>query len=142
MLVGHIIMGIHSNFMGIISVCYRSIQSNLAVFLVVNSADLKPVLVSSKQTRLLPTISRRTTSHHRRLGEYTRTTVGIRAFAGINGGKGNGVLIILAQMKMSAEPTLDAAMLSDQFDELAAILLVGMVEPAASVDNMILLQDA
>ena len=134
-------MGIHSDFVGIISVCNCSIQSNLAVFLVVNSANLEAILVSPEQTRLLPTVSRRTTSHHRCLGEYTRATVGIWAFTGINGGKSNGIMIVLAEMEMSAEPTLDAAMLTDQLNELAAILLVGMVEPAASVDNMILLQD-
>ena len=42
---------------------------------------------------------------------------------------------------MPAEPALDAAVLTDQLDELATILLVGMVEPATSVDDMILLQN-
>lgn len=44
-------------------------------------------------------------------------------------------------MEMTAEPTLDAAILTDQLDELATILLVGMVEPATSVDDMIFLQN-
>ena len=141
MLVGHIVVSIHPNFVGIISVCNRSVQTNLAILLMVNRADLEPILVSSQKPRLLPTISRRTASHHRCLSEHTRATVGIRSFTGINSRKGNGVLIILAKVEMPAEPALDAAVLTDQLDELATILLVGMVEPATSVDDMILLQN-
>ena len=141
MLVGHIVVSIHSNLMRIISVRNGSVQSNLATLLMVHRADLEPILVAPQKARLLPTVSRRTTAHHRRLSEHTRATVGIRPLAGIDGGKGDGILIILAQMKMSAEPTLDAAMLTDQLNELATILFVGMVEPAATVDDVILLQD-
>lgn len=141
MLIRNIIVGIHSNFVGIISVRYGSVQSNFAILLVVDCANLEPILVSSQKARLLPTVSRRTASHHRCLGKHTRAAVGIWAFAGINGGKGDGILIILTQMEMSAEPTLYAAMLSNELNELATILLIGMVEPAASVDYVILLQN-
>ena len=141
MLVGHIVVSIHSNLMRIISVRNGSVQSNFAILLMVHRADLEPILVASQKPRLLPTISRRTASHHRCLSEHTRATVGIRPLAGINGRKGNGILIILAQMKMSAEPPLDAAMLPHELDELATILFVGMVEPATTVDDVILLQN-
>ena len=140
MLVRHIIVCIHSNFVGIILVRNGSVQSNLAILLMVHRADIEPILVAPQKPRLLPTISRRTASHHRCLSKHTRATVGIRTLTWVDGGEGNGILIILAQVKMSTEPTLDAAMLPHELDELATILFIGMVEPAASVDDVILLQ--
>mmetsp|Transcript_16867 Transcript_16867/g.39976 ORF Transcript_16867/g.39976 Transcript_16867/m.39976 type:complete len:305 (+) Transcript_16867:1062-1976(+) len=43
---------------------------------------------------------------------------------------------------MSGEPSLDAPVLPDELDELAALGVVGVVEPAAAVDDVVLLQDA
>ena len=43
---------------------------------------------------------------------------------------------------MSREPSLDAAVLPDELDELAALGVVGVVEPAAAVDDVVLLQYA
>ena len=43
---------------------------------------------------------------------------------------------------MSREPPLDASVLPHQLDEFATILLVRMVQPAAAVDDVVLLQDA
>lgn len=51
-------------------------------------------------------------------------------------------MIILAQMKVSREPGLDAAVLAHEFNKLAALFIVGMVEPAAAIDDVIFLQDA
>ena len=45
-------------------------------------------------------------------------------------------------MEMSREPTLDASVLPHQLDELPTVLLIRMVQPAAAVDDVILLQDA
>jgi hypothetical protein len=45
-------------------------------------------------------------------------------------------------MEMSREPSLDATVFPHQLDKLLALLLVGMVEPTASVDHVIFLQDA
>jgi hypothetical protein len=45
-------------------------------------------------------------------------------------------------MEMSGEPRLDTPMFADQFDELFTLPFVTVVEPAAAVDDVILLQDA
>ena len=41
---------------------------------------------------------------------------------------------------MPREPGLDAAVLTHQVDELAALLLIGVIQPAAAVDDVVLLQ--
>ena len=45
-------------------------------------------------------------------------------------------------MKVSAEPSLDAAMLAHEFDKFATLGLVGMIQPTAAIDNVIFLDDA
>ena len=45
-------------------------------------------------------------------------------------------------MEVAREPSLDAAVFPDKLDELAALLVVGVVEPAAAVDDVVLLEDA
>eukprot|EP00961_Rhodomonas_salina_P050416 676975-Rhodomonas_salina.7 len=45
-------------------------------------------------------------------------------------------------MEVAREPRLDAAVLAHQLDELAALLLVRVVEPAAAIDDVVLLQHA
>ena len=49
-------------------------------------------------------------------------------------------MVVLSEVEMSREPPLDASVLPDELDELAALGVVGVVEPAASVDDVILLQ--
>jgi hypothetical protein len=44
-------------------------------------------------------------------------------------------------MEMSTKPGLDTPVLPDQLDEFLALLFVRVVQPAATVDNMVLLQD-
>ena len=43
---------------------------------------------------------------------------------------------------MPREPGLDAAVLAHQVDELAALLLIRVIQPAAAVDDVVLLQHA
>mmetsp|Transcript_38765 Transcript_38765/g.116501 ORF Transcript_38765/g.116501 Transcript_38765/m.116501 type:complete len:302 (-) Transcript_38765:368-1273(-) len=45
-------------------------------------------------------------------------------------------------MEMSGEPGLDGAVLPHELDELAALGVVGVVEPAAAVHDVVLLKDA
>ena len=45
-------------------------------------------------------------------------------------------------MEVPREPGLDAAVFTDNFNELAALQVVGVVQPAASINNVILLQHA
>mmetsp|Transcript_19692 Transcript_19692/g.31896 ORF Transcript_19692/g.31896 Transcript_19692/m.31896 type:complete len:266 (-) Transcript_19692:78-875(-) len=44
-------------------------------------------------------------------------------------------------MEMSREPSLDTTMLPDQLDKLLALLLITVIQPTASIDDVILLQD-
>mmetsp|Transcript_52249 Transcript_52249/g.52642 ORF Transcript_52249/g.52642 Transcript_52249/m.52642 type:complete len:107 (-) Transcript_52249:532-852(-) len=105
----------------------------------INGADLEPILVPPYQTGLLPPIAGGSPAHDAGLHKDAATAVGVGSVLGIDRGEGDAILIILPQMEMSREPRLDAAMLSHQFDEFAALLIVGMVEPAASVHHVILL---
>ena len=43
-------------------------------------------------------------------------------------------------MEVTREPSLDASVFTDKFNELSALGFIGMVQPAASIDNMVLLQ--
>mmetsp|Transcript_2132 Transcript_2132/g.4820 ORF Transcript_2132/g.4820 Transcript_2132/m.4820 type:complete len:313 (-) Transcript_2132:195-1133(-) len=45
-------------------------------------------------------------------------------------------------MKVSREPSLDGSMFSYEFNKLAALAFVGMIEPAAAIDDMVLLNDS
>mmetsp|Transcript_9952 Transcript_9952/g.14081 ORF Transcript_9952/g.14081 Transcript_9952/m.14081 type:complete len:110 (+) Transcript_9952:912-1241(+) len=107
----------------------------------IDGAYLEAIFVSSDETRLLPSISGGSSSHDGCLNEDAGSSVGVRPFLDGYGGEGDGILIILSQMEVSGEPGLDAPMFSDQFDELSAFLVIGMVEPAAAVDHMIFLQN-
>lgn len=51
----------------------------------------------------------------------------------------DGILIILSQMEVSREPTLDATMFPNDLDEASTIPLVAVIQPTASVDHVILL---
>ena len=48
-------------------------------------------------------------------------------------------MIVLSQMEMATKPCLDTAMLAHELNKLAALFLVGMVEPAAAVDDVVFL---
>ena len=56
--------------------------------------------------------------------------------------EGDGILVVLPEVEMSGEPSLDAPVLPDELDELAALGVVGVVEPAAAVHDVALLEDA
>mmetsp|Transcript_16554 Transcript_16554/g.32656 ORF Transcript_16554/g.32656 Transcript_16554/m.32656 type:complete len:381 (+) Transcript_16554:1173-2315(+) len=107
----------------------------------VDGADLKALLVAADQPRLLPAVPRRAAAHHRGLHEDARAAVGVGSVLGVDGGEGDGVLVVLAEVEVAREPRLDAAVLADKLDELAALLLVRVVEPAAPVDHVVLLED-
>ena len=51
----------------------------------------------------------------------------------------DSTLIILSQMKMSTEPSFDTAMFSHKLNKLATLLLIGMIEPAAAINDVIFL---
>jgi hypothetical protein len=77
-----------------------------------------------------------------RLHEHTRAAIGVWAILGVNGWEGDGVLVVLPEVEVAREPGLDASVLAHKLDELAALLLIRVVEPAAPVDDMVLLKHA
>ena len=81
-------------------------------------------------------------THDGGLNKDAGTTVGVGTLLGIDGGEGDGILVVLSEVEVSGEPTLDATVFPNELNELAAFGIVGMVEPAATVDDVILLKDA
>ena len=51
----------------------------------------------------------------------------------------NAVLIILTKVEMPREPSLDAPMLTDEFNKFLALFFVGMVQPTTAIDDMVFL---
>ena len=64
------------------------------------------------------------TTHHRRLREDTGATIRVGALLARDGREGDRVLVVLAKVEVPREPGLDAAVLTHQVDELAALLLI------------------
>ena len=81
-------------------------------------------------------------AHDRGLGEDARAAVGVRALAGVDGGECDAVLIILAQVEAARKPALDAPVPPHGINELPAVLLIRMIEPAAPVHDVVLLNDS
>mmetsp|Transcript_57787 Transcript_57787/g.135683 ORF Transcript_57787/g.135683 Transcript_57787/m.135683 type:complete len:301 (+) Transcript_57787:764-1666(+) len=137
-----VLVRVHADLVVLVRVRDRRVHTDRAVLLVVHRADLEALLVAADQTRLLAPVARGAAAHHRRLDENARAAVGIGAVLGVDGGEGDGVLVVLPEMEVAREPRLDAAVLAHQLDELAALLLVRVVEPAAAIDDVVLLQHA
>mmetsp|Transcript_6268 Transcript_6268/g.9229 ORF Transcript_6268/g.9229 Transcript_6268/m.9229 type:complete len:307 (-) Transcript_6268:225-1145(-) len=127
--------------MVVIGVLNGSIETNRSVLLVVDGANFESVLVSSNETGLLTTVTGRSRSHNGGLDKDATSTVGVGTDFGVKRGEGNGVLIILTQVKVTREPCLDATVFTDQFNKLTALGLVGMIQPTAAIYNVIFLQN-
>ena len=140
-LLGNVIVCVDTDFVGVPTVRNGGIDTNGAVLLVIDGANFETVLVTTEQTRLLAAVARRLAPHDRGLGKDTGSTVGVGSVFGVNGGEGNGVLVILSQVEVTREPGLDATVFADQFNVLTAGIFVGMVQPAATVDDVVFLQD-
>mmetsp|Transcript_28266 Transcript_28266/g.50084 ORF Transcript_28266/g.50084 Transcript_28266/m.50084 type:complete len:268 (-) Transcript_28266:230-1033(-) len=141
MLVGNVIMSINSNFVVVSTVGNGCVYTNGSTVFVVNGADFESVLVSSNKSRLLTGVTRSSLSHHRCLRKHAGSTVWVWAILRVDGGEGDAVLVILSQVEMTREPGLDATMFSNKFNELSAFIFVGVIQPAASVDDVVLLQN-
>ena len=50
-------------------------------------------------------------------------------------------LVVLAEVEVAREPGLDAAVLANELDEFARGGTAAMVQPAAAVDHVVLLQN-
>jgi hypothetical protein len=105
-LIGFVFMSIDTNLVVAVSVGDSGIEADVSIFLVVHGANLKAILVSTDESRLLAAIARGSTAHDGCLGKDTRSTVGVGSELGVYGGEGNGVLVVLAKMEMSREPGL------------------------------------
>ena len=132
-------MGVDAHFVTVVTVGNGCIQTNLSVIFVIHGTNFKAVLVAPQESGLLSTIAGGPTPHDARLDKDATATVGIGTFRRINCGKSNTILIVLSEMKVSTEPSLDAAMFPDEFDELAALDFVTVIEPAATVNDVIFL---
>mmetsp|Transcript_12356 Transcript_12356/g.35843 ORF Transcript_12356/g.35843 Transcript_12356/m.35843 type:complete len:676 (-) Transcript_12356:268-2295(-) len=143
LMIRHVCMRVHPRLVIIVAVRDGGIQPHLAALGMVHRADLEAVLAAPQQPALLAAIAGRATPHHRRLHEHATSAVRVRPFFLLgDGGEGDGILVVLPQVEVAREPALDAAVLAHQLDELATPVLVGMVEPAAAVDDVVLLQHA
>mmetsp|Transcript_3850 Transcript_3850/g.5615 ORF Transcript_3850/g.5615 Transcript_3850/m.5615 type:complete len:295 (+) Transcript_3850:400-1284(+) len=140
MIVRLIFMCVDTNLIGITTVRNCSIDTDLSLLLVVNGADLESILVSTDETRLLTSITGSSSAHDGGLGEDTGSTVGVGSILRVNGGEGDTVLVVLTQVEMSRKPGLNRPVLSNQVNELLALFLIRMVQPTASIHNVILLQ--
>mmetsp|Transcript_137876 Transcript_137876/g.239666 ORF Transcript_137876/g.239666 Transcript_137876/m.239666 type:complete len:235 (-) Transcript_137876:466-1170(-) len=108
----------------------------------VNGENLKSILISANEAGLLSAVTRSSCAHDAGLDKHTRSTVRVRSILRVDGGERDGILVILSQVEMAREPSLDAPMLAHQLDELAAPFLVTVVQPTATVDYMVFLENA
>mmetsp|Transcript_36373 Transcript_36373/g.48134 ORF Transcript_36373/g.48134 Transcript_36373/m.48134 type:complete len:262 (-) Transcript_36373:341-1126(-) len=134
-------MCVYSSLVVAVTIGDLGVNADFSVLLVVHGADLESILVTTDKTRLLTSIARGSSAHDRGLHECACTTVGVRTILGVNRGEGDGILVVLSKMEMSREPGLDTTVLAYELDELTALEIVGVVEPAASIDNVVLLED-
>jgi hypothetical protein len=80
-----IIMGIHTQLVGVTAVRNGGIQSNLSVLLMVDGADFESILVSADETGLLTTVAGGSRAHDGGLGKDAGSSVGVGAIFGVNG---------------------------------------------------------
>mmetsp|Transcript_25197 Transcript_25197/g.74957 ORF Transcript_25197/g.74957 Transcript_25197/m.74957 type:complete len:535 (+) Transcript_25197:92-1696(+) len=112
---------------------------------VVDRQDLEPRLVAAQQARLAPSVARAAAAHHSGLHKDARSAVRVRALFPRHRREGDRVLVVVREMEVSREPPLDAAVPPDELDELARrarvrLLAARVVQPAAAVDDVVLLQ--
>ena len=103
----------------------------------VDGADLEAVLVAPDEARVSPPVSGRASRHAARLGEDARPAV-------VAARERDRVLVVVRQMEVAVEPALDLRAFAHNIDELlrgrAGPAVV--VQPAAAVHHVVLLQDA
>ena len=126
----------------LVRVANGRVEPHDAAALVVDRADLEALLVAADQPRLLPAVARRAAAHDRRLREDARAAVRVGALARVDGRERDAVLVVLAEVEVAAEPGLDAAVLPHQLDEFARRRAAAVVQPAAAVDDVVVLQHA
>ena len=111
------------------------VDAHLAALRVVDGAHLEAVLVAADQARLAAAVARRARGHHRRLREDARAAVvALR--------EGHRVLVVVREVEVAREPPLDRRVGAHRLDERARDGAVVVVEPAAAVDHVALLQHA
>mmetsp|Transcript_26063 Transcript_26063/g.35919 ORF Transcript_26063/g.35919 Transcript_26063/m.35919 type:complete len:219 (+) Transcript_26063:1496-2152(+) len=109
------------------------IQALLTAFTMVDGADLEAVLSTAHQARLSAAVTSALSGHDAGLTEHTGAAV-------IALGECDAILVVLAQVEVAAEPRLHAGIRSHDLDELAGRGSARVVEPAAAVHDVILLQ--
>lgn len=159
-----VVIGVDTDLVIVTTEGDGGIKTDRPVLLVVDGADLESVLVTADETGLLTSVPGGSGTHDGGLGEDARATVGVGSILGVNGGELNEILantklmastapwgglnvfiqrkthsdrilVVLSKVEVSTEPGLDGTVLTDKLDELLALLVVRVVEPAASVDD-------
>ena len=87
MIVGLILMCIHTHLIAVPFECDGGIQSNLTILLVIDGANFESILVTANETRLLTSITGGAGTHYGGLGKDARAAVGVGSILGIDGGK-------------------------------------------------------
>ena len=95
---------------------------------------LETLLGTAQETRLSAPITTALLTNHCSLHEDTATAV--IAFR-----EGDTVLVILSEMEVTREPSFDAGVLAHNINKAASRLATRVVQPAAAIDDVVLLQD-
>mmetsp|Transcript_13471 Transcript_13471/g.52928 ORF Transcript_13471/g.52928 Transcript_13471/m.52928 type:complete len:586 (+) Transcript_13471:1619-3376(+) len=111
------------------------VQADVAALAVVDGAHLEALGVSADEARLAATVAGGAGGHHAGLGEDAGAAV-------VTAGEGDGVLVVVREVEVRGEPALDLGALAHRLDEELGRALVVVVEPAAPVDDVALLEDA
>mmetsp|Transcript_22489 Transcript_22489/g.66002 ORF Transcript_22489/g.66002 Transcript_22489/m.66002 type:complete len:270 (-) Transcript_22489:365-1174(-) len=112
---------------------HRRVEAELAALLVVDGADLEAVLCSLDDARVALAVARRARGHAADLRKDARAAVAAA-------GESDRVLVVVRQVEVAREPRLDRRVVAHDLDEVLGRLRVIVVEPAAAVDDVVLLQ--
>ena len=87
MIVGLILVCIHTHLIAVPFECDGGIQSYLTILLVIDGANFESILVAANETRLLTSITGGAGTHYGGLGKDARAAVGVGSILGIDGRK-------------------------------------------------------
>eukprot|EP00982_Pelagococcus_subviridis_P013119 31220-Pelagococcus_subviridis.AAC.3 len=111
------------------------VEAHGAALGVVHRAHLEPLGVAAHDARVSAAVARRPRRHHSSLREDGAAAV-------VPPGERDGVFVIVRQVEVRGEPPFDLRVAAHGVDEELRRHGVVVVEPAAAVDDVALLQDA
>ena len=111
------------------------VEAHGAALGVVDGAHLEAARVAAHEARLAAAVAGGARRHHARLRENRRPSV-------VPAREGDGVLVVVRQVEVRGEPALDLRVGAHGVDEQLRSHRVVVVEPAAAVDDVALLEHA